>query len=37
MSERTGLKSFAGVERFLAEVTGDARRPGMCCWGMMRF
>jgi len=25
---RTGLKSFAGVERFLAEVSGDSRRAG---------
>ena len=48
MSERTGLRSFAGVERFLAEVDGDARRPGyvllgddaflgeMCRKGVMR-
>ena len=45
---RTGLKSFAGVERFLAELTGDARRAGyvllgddaflaeMCRKGVMR-
>ena len=48
MSERSGLKSFAGVERFLAEVSGDARRAGyvllgddaflgeMCRKGVMR-
>ena len=48
MSARDGLKSFAGVERFLAEVSGDARRAGyvllgdesflyeMCMKGVMR-
>jgi DNA polymerase-3 subunit delta len=48
MSARDGLKSFAGVERFLAEVSGDARRAGyvllgddaflmeMCCKGVVR-
>ncbi|MGA7157105.1 MAG: DNA polymerase III subunit delta [Acidobacteriaceae bacterium] len=48
MSERGGLKSFAGVERFLAEVRGDGRRAGyvllgddaylmeMCCKGVVR-
>lgn len=33
MSERTGLKSFAGAERFLAEIAGDARRPGYVLLG----
>jgi DNA polymerase-3 subunit delta len=33
MSERTGIKSFAGVERFLSEVSGDARRPGYVLLG----
>jgi DNA polymerase-3 subunit delta len=28
-----GLKSFAGVARFLAEVTGDARKPGYVLLG----
>jgi DNA polymerase-3 subunit delta len=33
LSVRDGLKSFAGVERFLAEVRGDARRPGYVLLG----
>ncbi len=33
MSETSGLKSFAGVERFLAEVSGDARRAGYVLLG----
>ncbi len=32
-ASRSGLKSFAGVERFLAEVRGDARRPGYVLLG----
>jgi DNA polymerase-3 subunit delta len=31
------LKSFAGVERFLAEVSGDARRPGYVLLGDESF
>lgn len=30
---RSGLKSFAGVERFLAEISGDPRRPGYVLLG----
>jgi DNA polymerase-3 subunit delta len=33
MSARDGLKSFAGVERFLGEVRGDARRAGYALLG----
>jgi DNA polymerase-3 subunit delta len=33
MSERSALKSFAGVERFLAEVSGDSRRAGYVLLG----
>jgi DNA polymerase-3 subunit delta len=33
----TGLRSFAGVERFLAEVTGDARRAGYVLLGDEAF
>jgi DNA polymerase-3 subunit delta len=33
----SALKSFAGVERFLAEVTGDARRPGYVLLGDEAF
>ena len=33
MNARDGLKSFAGVERFLAEVRGDARRAGYVLLG----
>ena len=33
MNAREGLKSFAGVERFLAEVRGDARRAGYVLLG----
>ena len=32
-----GLKSFAGVERFLKEVSGDARRPGYVLLGDEAF
>jgi len=32
-ASRSGLKSFAGVERFLAEVSGEARRPGYVLLG----
>jgi DNA polymerase-3 subunit delta len=32
-----GLKSFAGVERFIAEVSGDARRPGYVLLGSEPF
>ena len=31
------LRSFAGVERFLAEVSGDARRPGYVLLGDEAF
>jgi DNA polymerase-3 subunit delta len=34
---RSGLKSFAAVERFLAEVSGDARRPGYVLLGDEAF
>jgi DNA polymerase-3 subunit delta len=34
---KSGLKSFAGVERFLAEVAGDARRPGYVLLGDEAF
>ncbi len=34
---KSGLKSFAGVERFLAEVSGDARRPGYVLLGDEAF
>ena len=37
MSARDGLKSFAGVERFLAEVSGDARRAGYVLLGDESF
>jgi DNA polymerase-3 subunit delta len=37
MSGRDGLKSFAGVERFLAEVSGDARRAGYVLLGDEAF
>jgi DNA polymerase-3 subunit delta len=37
MSGRDGLKSFAGVERFLAEVSGDARRAGYVLLGDESF
>jgi len=33
----TALKSFAGVERFLAEVAGDARKPGYVLMGDEAF
>lgn len=33
----TGLKSFAGVARFLAEVTGEARKPGYVLLGNEAF
>ena len=33
----SGLKSFAGVERFLTEVSGDARRPGYVLLGDEAF
>jgi DNA polymerase-3 subunit delta len=33
MSARDGLKSFAGVERFLGEVRGDSRRAGYVLLG----
>jgi DNA polymerase-3 subunit delta len=36
-AEATKLKSFAGVERFLAEVCGDARRPGYVLLGDEAF
>jgi DNA polymerase-3 subunit delta len=36
-AEATKLKSFAGVERFLAEVRGDARRPGYVLLGDEAF
>ena len=32
-ASRSGLKSFVGVERFLAEVSGEARRPGYVLLG----
>jgi DNA polymerase-3 subunit delta len=32
-----GLKSFAGVERFLTEIRGDARRPGYVLLGDEAF
>jgi DNA polymerase-3 subunit delta len=32
-NSRSGLKSFAGVERFLAEIAGDARRAGYVLLG----
>jgi DNA polymerase III subunit delta len=34
---RSGMKSFAGVERFLAEVGGDARRAGYVLLGDEAF
>ena len=37
MSARDGLKSFAGVERFLAELSGDARRAGYVLLGDEAF
>jgi DNA polymerase-3 subunit delta len=37
MSGRDGLKSFAGVERFLAEVSGEARRAGYVLLGDEAF
>lgn len=37
MSGRDGLKSFAGVERFIAEVGGDARRAGYVLLGDEAF
>jgi DNA polymerase-3 subunit delta len=36
-AEATKLKSFAGVERFLTEVSGDARRPGYVLLGDEAF
>ena len=36
-ASRSGLKSFAGVERFLAEVGGDARRAGYVLLGDEAF
>jgi DNA polymerase-3 subunit delta len=36
-AETTKMKSFAGVERFLAEVRGDARRPGYVLLGDEAF
>jgi DNA polymerase-3 subunit delta len=36
-SSMKGLRSFAGVERFLAEVTGDARKPGYVLLGNEAF
>ena len=36
-ASRSGLKSFAGVERFLAEVNGDARRAGYVLLGDEAF
>ena len=37
MSATTGLRSFAAVERFLAEVIGDARRSGYVLLGDEAF
>ena len=37
MSNSTGLRSFAAVERFLAEVAGEARRPGYVLLGDETF
>jgi len=34
---KSGLKSFSGVERFLAEIAGDARRPGYVLMGDESF
>jgi DNA polymerase III subunit delta len=36
-ASRRGLKSFAGVERFLAEISGDARRAGYVLLGDEAF
>jgi DNA polymerase-3 subunit delta len=36
-ASRSGLKSFAGVERFLAEIGGDARRAGYVLLGDESF
>jgi DNA polymerase-3 subunit delta len=36
-SSRSGLKSFAGVERFLAEIAGDGRRAGYVLMGDEAF
>ena len=36
-SSITGLRSFAGVERFLAEVGGDSRRAGYVLLGDEAF
>lgn len=33
----SGLKSFAGIERFLAEINGEARRPGYVLLGDEAF
>jgi DNA polymerase-3 subunit delta len=35
--DKSGMKSFAGVERFVAEVGGDARRPGYVLLGAESF
>ncbi|MBW4040318.1 MAG: DNA polymerase III subunit delta [Acidobacteria bacterium] len=37
MSGRDGLKSFAGVDRFIAEMSGDARRAGYVLLGSEAF
>ena len=37
MSTEAKLRSFAGVERFLAEVSGDARKPGYVLLGDEAF
>ncbi|QMV17815.1 DNA polymerase III subunit delta [Granulicella sp. 5B5] len=36
-AQTSGLKSFAAAERFLAEVSGDARRPGYVLLGDEAF
>ena len=36
-ADKSGMKSFAGVERFVAEVGGDARRPGYVLLGAESF
>jgi DNA polymerase-3 subunit delta len=36
-SGSVGLRSFAGVERFLAEIAGDARKPGYVLLGDEAF
>jgi len=36
-ADKGGMKSFAGVERFVAEVGGDARRPGYVLLGAESF